>query len=46
MTQKYPKPMDEDTAKAFEEINEFFETNPVEAQRIFDQVVANIKGGK
>ena len=46
MTQEYPKVMDEETAKAFDEINEFFETNPVEAQRIFDEVIAKIKGGK
>lgn len=46
MAQEKPIPMDEETSKTLDEISEFFETNPIEAQRIFDQVVANIKGGK
>lgn len=46
MTQENPIPMDEETAQAFDEINEFFEKEPVVAQLIFDAVVEKIKGGK
>lgn len=44
-TQKFI-PMSEKTAQAFEEINDFFEKEPIKAQLIFDAVIKNIKGIK
>lgn len=45
MAQEKPILMDEETAQEFEEINKFFEQEPVVAQLIFDAVVEKIKGG-
>ena len=44
-TQKFI-PMSEETAQAFEEINDYFEKETVKAQLIFDEVIKNIKGIK
>jgi hypothetical protein len=46
MAQEKPIPMDEETSKALDEISDFFEKEPVLAQRIFDEVMEKIKGGK